>query len=561
MEDKELFDELAIDPYLFYEAVVNSTDDYIYVVNMKQDISLVSENMLADFDLPGRFVKGLIPLWGNLVLEKDRPRYNASIEAMMNKETNIHDVEYQIKNRKNEYIWVVCRGLLKRNEQGEPTVFAGVITNLGNKGKIDPITGLFTQNEFSKDYVHFLDKKEAQGGVILIGLDEFSRINALHDHIFGNAVLRQFAQNVQPFLPEEASIYRFDGDEFSILYPGAGKQELIALYQKLHAYSNRRQCIDGIPYYCTLSAGAILIPEDGQNYVDIIKYASSALEASKKRGKNTLTFFSSDLIKNKLRAMELSNILQDCVTRQMENFMVYYQPLADAKTTKIKGAEALLRWKCDRFGIVSPSEFIPLLESSGLMIAAGRWVMDHAMQVCKQWTLHQPDFVMNINVSYLQILDPFFLELVKGLLTKHHLDAKHIVLELTESCFVTDMDALQDCFQKLRALGIRLAMDDFGTGYSSLGLLAKSPADIVKVDRLFISSIHEDKVNLDFISAIINLCHSVDISVTVEGVETKEELEAIQSIHADTIQGSYFSFPIDEEAFYQTYILIKAETH
>lgn len=552
-ENEQIFQDFTIDPYLFYEAIENSTDDYIYIVDMIRDISLISENMLRDFDLPGRKVPGLVPLWGELVHEKDRQRYYDSITKMLDGETDEHNVEYQIRNRKNEYMWVVCRGLLKRDQDGTPIFFAGVVTNLGSKGKMDYITGLFAQKECEKLITGLIATENNPGGILLLGLDDFSRINALNDHIFGNTVLRQFAQTILQFLPPNADLFRFDGDEFAIVFKNASGEELYQLYQKIHAYANRRQIADGISYFCTVSAGITMIGADGDNYLDLIKFAASALEASKQNGKNTCTFFSPELIKSKLRTLEITNQLQLSIMNHMEHFHMVYQPLISNDTLEVGGAEALLRWTSEIHGPVSPMEFIPVLESSGLIIPVGKWVLEQAIQTCKEWITYAPDFVMNINISYLQMLDASFLEHIRELLKKYQLAPRHIVLELTESYFVTDMEALKNTFAQLRKEQIKIAMDDFGTGYSSLGMLAQSPADIVKIDRIFISAINREVFNYSFINAVIQLCHSVDIKVCVEGIEYPEELETIRSIHPDSIQGFYFSKPISAADFKDRY--------
>lgn len=554
MDSKTLFKDFSIDPYLFYEAITGSTDDYVYITNIQTGQSLVSENMFQDFDLPGRIVDNLIDVWGDLIIDRDKPAYYNSIDEMLNGITNEHNVEYQIKNRKNEYIWVVCRGLLQRNAQGDTTIFAGIVTNLGNKRKIDPITGLFLQSECALQVGHYLEKEHDHGGILLLGLDDFSRINALNDHIFGNNVLRQFAQDVLRMLPQHALMFRFDGDEFAIFYPDADAQEIYESYQKLHAYCNSHHFIDGVSYYCSVSGGAAILQKDADNYLDLIKYASCALDASKKKGKNTCTFFSSDLIQAQNRSMEISDQLSHAIVKDMENFEVHYQPLTNVKTRNIKGAEALLRWKSDTYGVISLAEFIPLLESSGWIIKVGKWVLEQAIRTCKKWTAYLPDFVMNVNVSYLQMLDSDFIPFIQKILKENDLKAKHIVIELTESYFVTDMEALKGIFQSLRLLGIQIAMDDFGTGYSSLGMLAQMPADIVKIDRLFINAIHDNTFNLDFIGAVIRLCHSVGIKVTIEGVEDQIQWDTVCNIHADCIQGFYISRPIAKQDFERIFI-------
>lgn len=551
---EEIIASFHIDPSLLYDAIVSSTDDYIYIVDMKKDLALVSENMYRDFELPGQQVPGLVPLWGELVHERDRGRYLHSIQVMMDGETDEHNVEYQIRNRKGEYVWVVCRGRLKRDGGGVPIMFAGVVTSLGDKGKVDHTTGLFTQRECEKRVARLVERHSGgePGGILLLGLDDFTRINDLNDHLFGDTVLRQFAQSVQGHLPEGAEVFRFDGDEFAILWSGAAEGDLLDLYRKIHFYTNRRHEVDGVSYFCTVSAGIAMLGRDGDNYLDLIKYAASALEASKRRGKNTCTVFSPELIEARLRSMELANQLQLSAAGGMERFRMVYQPLSRAGDLSVHGAEALLRWSCP-LGEVSPGEFIPILESTGLIRQVGRWVLEQAVRTCRAWVAYCPDFVMNINISYLQMMEKDFVAEVGALLGRHGLEPRHIVLELTESYFVTDLEALKDTFRGLRDLGVRIAMDDFGTGYSSLGLLAASPADEVKIDRAFIAAIHNNAFNRSFIGAVVQLCHSVGIAVCVEGVERCEELRTVRALQADSIQGFYLARPMPEEAFRARY--------
>ena len=244
------------------------------------------------------------------------------------------------------------------------------------------------------------------------------------------------------------------------------------------------------------------------------------------------------------------------VMNHMEGFSVVYQPIVRSSDTKIAEAEALLRWSCKDMGSVSPLEFIPLLESSGLIIPVGKWVLEQSVRQCCKWLACVPDFVMNVNCSYLQMLDEDFVQSVKEIINRYRLDPSHIVLELTESRFVTDQDRLNDTFKRLRSLNIRLAMDDFGTGYSSLSCLSCTPADIVKIDREFIRGICDQShsFNRSFIGSVINLCHSVGISVCAEGVEEKDELETVLRLKADSVQGFYFSKPVTPDEFEKQHI-------
>lgn len=552
---EELFAGFSINSYLLYEAIVTSTDGYVYIVDMKDDMALVSENMHRDFELPSRSVHRLPAIWGELLHPRDRKRFFDSMERMVSGEVEDHNLEYQVKNRKGEYIWVVCRGILKRKPDGEPDFFAGIVTDLGDKGKIDYTTGLFTQRECEKQVTQTLrqSRGENRGGILLLGMDDFTRVNNLNDHIFGDMVLRQFAQDIQDRLPASGDIFRFDGDELAVLLRNATEQDLIDFYHKVHIYCNRRHDVGGVSYFCTASGGIAMLARDGNDFMSLLKCADSALEESKRRGKNTYTVFTPDLIETELRAQELVNQLQLSVTNGMEGFSLSFQPLVRANDSQIVGAEALLRWSYSGAENVGPMEFVPLLESSGLMLPVGTWVLEMAAATCKRWLACCPDFVMNVNISYLQMIAPGFVDLVRATLERYGLEPRHIVLEMTESYFVTDIETLEGIFQALRALGVRIAMDDFGTGYSSLGMLARLPADEVKIDRAFISEISRNSFNRSFIGAVIQLCHSVGMVVCVEGIETGEEYGIVLSLGADNVQGFRFSKPIPEAEFHEKY--------
>ena len=306
-----------LDAALFYDAIVKSTDDYVYIVNMKTDTSLISENMVRDFELPGRIVPGLVPLWGSLIHERDRARYDESIEQMLSGLTDVHDVEYQVRNRKNEYVWVVCRGVLQRDQQGSPAMFAGIVTNLSHRGKVDYVTGLFMQQECERVVEECLSEGQS-GGILLLGLDDFSGINNLKGHIYGDSVLRQFAQNVQRLLPDYASIYRHDGDQFVIVCRNTSYGEIALLYEVINSYSDCRHEVDGIQYYCTVSGGIAVFCQDGSSYTELLTCASGALETSKHKGKNKCTLYDEELIHTRLRSLEIMDRLRSSVMNHME---------------------------------------------------------------------------------------------------------------------------------------------------------------------------------------------------------------------------------------------------
>lgn len=544
----KLFENFSCDPLFLYKAVVNSTDDYVFAVDLQTDIALISDNMYADFNLPGRLTSGLVPTWGALIHEKDRAGFFASMDSIVFGTDNSHRLEYQILNRRGEYIWVFCRGLLQRDPDGIPLTFAGTVTNLSVRGKVDHVTGLFTRSECERRVSGMLERQEGVT-MLLLGLDEFSKINDLRGHAFGDAVLRKFALEVQSLLPPEAMMFRFDGDEFAVVLKGGAADTLKEIFSEIQIYCGSKHSIDGTHYFCSTSGGIAGAGQDGEGYDKLIQYVASALEDAKTHGKDCCHTYRADYILPRLHSLELLEDLRFSVTSGFQRFELVYQPFVCAGTMALKGTEVLLRWSRPNGETVSPVEFIPLLENGNMMVTVGRWVLEQSLQQCGPWQKMQPDFALNVNVSFLQMQDISFVPLVKGLLEETGFDPAHLVLELTESRFVTDLEQLQHCFRSLREMGIRIAMDDFGTGYSSLGMLYQCPADIVKIDRMFIDKIDDNqhRFNFDFIQAVITLCHSVGITVCVEGVEREGELTAVRSMGADSIQGFYVSRPLRPE--------------
>ena len=250
--------------------------------------------------------------------------------------------------------------------------------------------------------------------------------------------------------------------------------------------------------------------------------------------------------------------------RGFEGFSLVYQPQVDAADGRMKGVEALLRWKCDKYGAMVPSDFIPLLEESGLIRQVGKWVMKEAAAVLSRWNRYSKDLTMSINISYHQVICPrdegpgedVFSYLVP-LLTQQQVKMDNIILEFTESYVASDLEDLKEKLNSVRRMGIKVAIDDFGVGYSSLGVLKEAPVDLVKIDRVFINGIGKDDFDAAFIRLVTALCHQVGIRVCQEGVETKEECDRVCSMGPDYIQGFYYSRPVTEQELFEKYICPK----
>lgn len=549
-ETDESVEAFTYDKDRLYDALVQSSDDYVYVCNMKTGTFRYPPAMVEEFDLPCEVVKNAAAVWGSRIHPHDKQAFLESNQEIEDGRTSCHNIEYRAKNRRGEWVWMRCRGHVERDEQGEPVLFAGTIANLGRKNKIDHVTGLLNKFVFEEDVNHFLQERPDQSlSVMVLGLDEFKRVNDLYDRVFGDEVLRITSQKIQTFLPSNATVYRLDGDEFGVIFSGGGRVGPEQFYSALRDIFSRQQEFSGRRYYCTLSAGSAFYPDDANNYLDLFKYASYSLEHAKARGKNQLVPFSPSILLSKERSLDLIEHLRTSVERDFEGFSLAFQPQVDARTGALCGAEALARWQCADYGPVGPSEFIPLLEESGLIHPVGRWIFASAVRTCAQWVDRFPDFSLSINLSYLQLSQPDFLPFLRQTLLDMGVDPAHIVLELTETYIASSADAMSQTFEEIRKTGIRLAMDDFGTGYSSLNILKRAPADIVKIDRDFVKGIQNSRFDATFIRFIVALCHDVGIHVCLEGVETQEEYQIVRPMGLDTIQGFYFARPMAQQDF------------
>lgn len=539
-----------------YDALVRSTDEYLYIGNMKTGTFRYTRAMVEEFGLPGEIIPNAAEVWGEYIHPHDKAVFLESNQEVAAGITDTHNVEYRAINRFGQWVWLRCRGYLIRDEQGEPELFAGFIANMEKKNKVDHVTGIYNKYEF-EDTVkkQMQERPDYPMGIMLLGLDDFKHINDLHDRMFGDEILRVTAQKIMSILPGNAGIYRMDGDEFAVLIQNLSENEFEELYEKIHEMFHHQQEYNGRKYYCTLSCGCAAYPGQAHSYLDLLKYAGYSLEASKIYGKNRMTVFSAEILKNKERALDITEQMRTSIENGFEGFMLCYQPQVQALNGQVAGAEALVRWQCPKYGMISPVEFIPLLEKSGLIIPAGKWIFREAVRQCKRWLKYRSDFVMSINLSYLQVLEPDFGSFIGQVLSEEQVSPANIQVELTETYLIKDQKTVETLLKPIQDMGIPIAMDDFGTGYSSLGVLKSTPVDLVKIDKAFVKGIMENAFDATVIRFIVALCHDVGKKVCLEGVETEQEYNIVKNSGLEYIQGFYFGRPVEAECFEKEFFI------
>lgn len=543
--------EFNYDKEHLFEALTAGTDDYLFVGNMKTGIFQYSPDMVDEFGLPGQVVENAAAFWSSLIHPNDEKLFLESNQEIADGRASCHDIEYRAKNAEGEWVWLRCRGKMIQDERGIPDTFAGMITNLGKKNMIDHMTGLYNRFEFEgKVKKYLVDEGQTRHlGIMILNMDGFKNINDLYNHSFGDGVLRFTAQKIASLLNENAQVFRLDGDEFGIILLNGDENESISMFSRIQHTFSRQQEYNGKRYYCTISAGYVSYPGDADNYLDLLKYANYSLEHAKSSGKNRMSKFSPEILQEKERKLELTEMLRESIERGYAGFSVCYQPQVDSVTKELYGSEALARWHCTKYGDISPAEFIPILEQSGMIVQLGSWIFYHAAAQCREWRKLKPDFHMSVNLSYIQLLEGDIVSYIRQTLEEMGLPPANITLELTETYLIKEDTAVDEVLNRLHGMGIQVAMDDFGVGYSSLYSLKNTPVDLVKIDRGFVKGIMADKFTITFIKAITELCHNADKKVCLEGVETAEEYDTVKGIGLELIQGFYFGHPINAKMF------------
>lgn len=532
---------------LLYHALVRSTDDFIYVCDMKTGVFHYSPQQVAEFELPGEIVENPLPFWKELIHPDDWERFKKVNMELGKCEKDSHLIEFRARNRRGKYIWLRCRGQLMRDPEGAPALFAGIMTPLGRQNKVDPLTQLLNRSQFVNDLNRMMKEDMVeQMAVMVLDVDSFRRINEVFDRKFGDQMLKDLGRIILGILPGNAALYRMEKDKMGVILENGSAEECMELYRAIQkTLKNLREWRQN-KVTVGISGGCAMYPADGVTVDELCRYADYALQYAKSHGKNRLEIFSKQILEGKKRSLSLLYSLQKAVIQDYEGFSLYYQPQVDARTCRITGVEALLRWKDETGHPVSSAEFIPVMEENGMIIPVGMWVMRTALEAGRLWVKEDPLFTVSVNVSALQILEEDFTAVLKQTVEEKEFPYQNLIIELTESCMAKNLCMFEERFEELRALGIRVAMDDFGTGYSSLELLKTAPVDIVKIDRGFVRNILNSTFDAAFISFVVAICHDAGIKVCLEGVETAVEYEFLKERDLDSFQGYCFGRPVPE---------------
>lgn len=537
------------------EAFNPCMDDYLYVFDVQNDQYYISKKAMKRFALPSFQFTHVLDTHRKFVYEEDIEMLEADLEKVMSGEKLEHNLTYRWMSVDGEPIWINCRGRIIIGADGKPQFLVGCINEVGTKPIADNVSGLL-ESFAIKDAWNQQHNTMTNGFVLRIGIDNFKTINEKLGVEYGDFIIHEVANCILDCIHEGQMVFRVVADEFLIIDTAGGTaKDAKVLYRKVRSGVDHLIRRDNYKAFFTISGGVISGETLGQvDYNELLKYTQFALSEAKARGKNQVYYFQVEDYEKFLRRRKILVELRKAVSNDFEGFDVFFQPIITRGGKDLYAAESLLRFWTSEKETVSPAEFIPILEESGLIIPVGKWVLHRALEMCVKCREKRPDFKVSVNLSYIQILKSNFFKDVTEALEQYKLRPDSLIIELTESGYVENSPVVRKLWEQLKDRGVLIAIDDFGTGYSNLQSIGNMMPDIIKLDRGFTVKALNNNYEHQLMNQIIRLIHSVDLKVCVEGVETMEELTEIERLSADCIQGYYYGKPCEKQAFYKDFV-------
>lgn len=385
------------------------------------------------------------------------------------------------------------------------------------------------------------------GAVMYVDLDNFKNINDARGHAVGDALLKAVAKRLSDLLREEDSLARIGGDEFVLLIPGraqdlvAGARKALVVAEKVRDALAQPLDIDGQSYTAHGSIGVTLMPKEGETANDLLREADTAMYRAKKAGRNRIVFFEASMQAEVQERLALEDDLKNAIAR--DELQMFAQPQVD-RTGQTVGAELLLRWKHVSRGFISPADFIPVAEQSGLILLLGDWVLQQACRALVQLEMAGSNIQLSINVSPKEFRQPGLVDRVIAVLAQTGARASHLIFEVTEGLLIDHLDETITRMNQLRQLGIRFSIDDFGTGFSSLGYLKFLPIDEIKIDQSFVKDLPNNKGDIAIVMSVLSMAEQFEIKVVAEGVESTRQAEFLIRHGCDLLQGFLYAHPM-----------------
>lgn len=519
---------------------------YIYVCNLRTNMSRWSSNVVKDFNLPNEYMYDAGNIWLECIHPDDRQLYLDDIGAVFNGKSLYHSCQYRAKDANGYYVMCACNGYRLKGQGEEPDLFVGTIQNHGVIENVDPVTSLYNVYEFL-NYMRKVQNEATPVDILVLGITGFHLINDTFGYDNGNKILKDLAQQLRELAGEDRKLFRLNGMKLAFVMSCASRSEVHDLHDTVTHIIKNQLFLNDEQVKLYMAATAIHYECGEEDVSSLLSELDYLIDLSKKEKSGDLVYVDERRDDSPKHRLEVLGAVKRSILNNCEGFYLVYQPQIDYNGC-VSGVEALLRWKDVVHGVVPPNEFIPWLESDISFYDLGLWILRQAMYDGLGLINTAPNLAVSVNISYKQLERESFLDDVLNLLQQTGFPAQNLVLEFTEHCRTLDMNRLQYIVKFFNKHGIRIAADDFGTGYSSLMMLRNVEFDAIKIDQNFIRGMLERARDKVLVNTMIECAHRLNTAVCVEGVETQELMDISRSYEAEFYQGYLIAKPLELNA-------------
>ncbi|GAU76620.1 diguanylate cyclase phosphodiesterase [Fusibacter sp. 3D3] len=522
-------------------------DDWINI-SMRDQSQLELEIDANDFSLES---------WKSLIHPHDREDAEKVWAQFILHKREKYENLYRVINKSGAYKWLLSKGRAVKNAGNEIVYIIGYHIDVTEKyilkeelyslSHYDKLTHLANKDKLKHDFELIIQNLKASSEIafIQVDIDNFGYISNTLGHEMGYELIKNFAKFLSERYMKTHAIARINEDEFLIIYEfNGGRNELEKeLAEVLHQIKNTGFITDN-ETRISCSIGVSIYGVHGQDFYDLIKKSSTALHSAKKNLKDQYIIYSQQLGTSVYYNMHMINQIR--MGLEDEAFEMYYQPIIHLKTGQLTSVEALIRWNHPENGFVSPDNFIPIAENSGQIIQLEKWIFENVFKQIRQWTMSERlNINFSINMSAKGLVTGSIIPFLESMLEKYQVDPSYIEFEVTETAVFNNIEYTLSVLEKLKSLGFRLALDDFGVGYSSLSYLSILPIDKVKLDRKFICNIERSERDFLLVKSIIDTAHNLNLEIVAEGIENTRQVELLNELNCDYIQGYHCGRPQD----------------
>lgn len=547
MSGKKL-DTTGLDDRLFPALSPIHGKTYIYITNLETNVTRWTQNAIEFMGEDSEYMYDAAGKWQKLIHPDDLIYYEREMEKVFSGAKPQFDLIYRARTRDGSYVSCTGSGLILKGKHGEPDLFAGTIINHGIADQVEYVTNLWNSYVFNNHVSEVLYKNKS-ASIFLIGIMKYSHINDTYGYALGNKLLKQVADKFFKFISDDIRIYKLDGAKFGFCCVNTGENTIREMYDRARAIAMNELYINDNRVPLRL-AGGVTVVKDYDGGVDaVINSALYALELSKHERHGELVFFDNEINKNEVARIERISEIHRSVLDGCRGFVLYYQPIVSVESGKIVGAEALLRWEDDEYGLVPPDQFIPWLEEDPSIYILGNWIIENAIKAAKQFKKVIPDFFININIAATQLENAAFRGDVIEMVERLEFPREDLWIELTERCKDLDHQFLKSEISYFQSNGIQVALDDYGTGASSLSLALELPVSEIKIDRTFTKDVMNDPLKQAIVESILDFARKTQVRSCIEGIENAEIAEFLKPYGPMYYQGYAYSRPIGENEF------------